>query len=338
MHDKSYRANRKKRIKAWIDRYNNMAVCDFCGKRDYKYELFTDEGTCTNCGICEYGNNSYGEEYVDNFRWMANIVLYNPRFYVKERINNWWGICPRIPNEYLHEIIKGCFASLSTENGASYHTKHFTRSLIYSVVNQLYGNKQSRSIEENKRCRRFLVFRERWIWIKQFIFTNFGSLLNIVGADEWLDRFYTYAPTRDLVFKLEKMIACLEKEFKTLLYAEKRNNNCLKRHNRPCRDVTILFLLYGIHPGLNALYGTDYWKPPITQKSKLENTQRFKILLKLAREQNPLNSWPSNETTLDEILAVDNVQMDFENMTDELYSVFPLFCNNIIRRKDCCLE
>lgn len=347
-HDREYRLARKARLEAWAALLNPMVSCPVCCAVDYADCLFTSGGTCTQCGIQPEG---FPMEYVDDRpgkssfiqpaqrysvldRLFSNVVVYDPVFYLKEGLNNWRCVCPIIPNEHLKLIIQEILHSIGSVRGFS--ARCLTRTVIYNAVNRLFGsspwkgNNHERSQHE-KSNRKFLVYRERWLYIKKWMCEQ--SVFAIVDADEWLARYKTTEPNIFLIEKLESMMKVIQRSFKEVLYADKRDG--LKRHNRPRRDVCILFLLYGLHPAFLAIYGTDFWKPPTTRKSRDDNTERFKVLLNVARRMDPLNYWPSSDLTLDDIEQTDNVSLCIDEQPIELAFLFPCQLEKeIISRKD----
>lgn len=152
------------------------------------------------------------------------------------------------------------------------------------------------------------------------------SIFEIVDAQEWLERYRVTEPNEWLIEKIESMMKVIHQAFK---------QHGTKDGNMPRRDVCVLYLLYGLHPGLVALYGTDFWKPPTTEKSRKANSDRFRRLLTMAQEMDPLNYWPSTELTLDEIEATDNVVIDFDTLPLEISFIFPCVLEkDIITREE----
>ena len=187
--------------------------------------------------------------------------------------------------------------------------------MIYEAVNKLYGAKKAGPedwefmiIALNQKNRKHLVYRERWHYIKYWLCEQQG--LCIVDGDEWKRRANNTWPRYELIELLERMIKVLEVDFLDLLYAPVKDPTTHKRHNRPCRDIVVLFLMHGIHPVLSVIYGTDFWKPPKTEKSRQDNVARFKILLAKAREKAPFFRWPSMDLTLNDILDTKEVYYD----------------------------
>lgn len=299
--------------------------------------LFTDNGTCRKCGLCV---PDYASDYADIVPFharMQSLVVYNPRFYFKERLNNWRGMCPDIPNDCLTEIVCGVLRGAAPDQGSlpsSVDAGRIRRTLIYSVVNRLWGL--------SPETRRRLVYRERWLWIKRWICFNANTFgVEIRHRLDWLVRFNYFLPNSDLIHKLECMVRVLEMPFRELLYSVKRT--ALRRHNRVCRDIIILFCLYKLHPGLAVIYGTDYWTPPITAKSRANNVERIRVLLRAARERRPDFQWPDDSVTLDQVLQADGVEVNMAQMDYETARLFPVAMHNlhttvILYRQQCRLE
>lgn len=335
-HDRAHRAARKNRLAAAAHNIISLSRCSYCNATGYNTVLFTPGGTCTACGTVD-------SEFVPlldtsiisyNHTMLADAVRYDPRFYIKERLNNWRGVCPATPNENMREIILGVIGEIGRPSGFS--ARSISRSLIYDVINKLYGSSALRTMDEWRGSRKCLVYRERWLSIKRWMCQN-HQVFQIHDAEEWLDRFDRYAPCDTLIDRLERMMRVLEQSFKELLYSERKDG--IKRHNRPRRDVSILFLLYGLHPALVAIYGTDYWKPPTTKKSRDENTLRFRVLLESARRRDPLNHWPSDTVTLETIMALESAEYISSECSDDIIELFPCEFEDrmVIHRKDCAL-
>lgn len=308
-----------------------MAECTNCGSFGFHEELFTYDGTCMQCGIVDDDNLilSARDTICYTQTMLVCAVRYDPRFYIKERLNNWRCICPVIPNEHFRTIIFEITREIGSLRG--FPARSISRSLIYHVINRLYGS--SRVDEQGNSLRSCLVYRERWLYIKRWMCLQ-HDVFEIPDADEWLLRYAMTEPTPALISKIEWMMQILEVSFKDILYAEKREG--IKRHNRPRRDVAILFLLFGLHPGLIAVYGTDYWKPPATKKSQDENTTRFKILLQSARERYPMCRWPKDDVTLDTIMSVRCVEYDPTRLPEDVVDLFPFGIKpGLIIRKNC---
>ena len=128
------------------------------------------------------------------------------------------------------------------------------------------------------------------------------------------------------------------KQLLSAVVYEKKKKDGLLRHNRPRRDVSILFLLYGLHPALSVIYGTDYWKPPATTDSQEENTQRFKILLSSARRREPMLRWPSDDLTLNDIRNTTVVKLGkIDDMPSQIEWLFPVTITDgmVFRREEC---
>ncbi len=347
-HDTAYRRARKYRLEMFRNHLEVLCICPYCDATGNRNDLFTHDGICTACGMvpesampvyCDatYTQSSFVTTCYPQFtlpdRVLANVVSYDPRFYIKERLNNWRCVCPIIPNEHFKLIIMEILHEIGYSRGFS--ARLITRTVIYNVINRLFGSSPWKSKARIKEDRRFLVYRERWMYIKRWMCES-TELFQITDAAEWTDRYYTYEPTDLLIQRLEQMLKVLEFSFRELLYAEKKDG--LKRHNRPRRDVAVLYLLYGLHPGLCVIYGTDYWKPPTTPKSQQENTQRFRILVESARERDPMNYWPDmNEVDLELITNLQEVDVDFDSLPMDVYNLFPchVFRNGLISRRDC---
>lgn len=335
-HDRTYRKLRKERIEAFaIAKFPTITTdcCGFVGQRD---DVFTDTGICMVCGCVsdDISDRIEKKQVIDRGSSMGKLVSYDPRFYVKERLGNWKCDCPAIPNEHFKKIITEIVFEIGRTSGFS--ARDISRTLIYNVVNRLFGNSPWRARGVAAQNRRYLVYRERWLSIKRWMCEQ--AIFSIPDAREWLDRYYRYEPNKALIDMLERMMRILESSFKRLLYSEKKDG--LMRHNRPRRDVAILFLLYGLHPALSVIYGTDYWKPPVTKKSKEENTQRFKILLANARQHERMLHWPSDDVTLDMIEATTSVTIHNVDMMDvEIDQLFNMELYNGIRfdREECML-
>ncbi len=297
---------------------------------DHESELFTSDNVCINCGIVQLkdyrsnGNLSHME------RLFTNLVIYDPVFYLKEGLNNWRCKCPLIPNEHFKLIIQEILHSI--EKPRNFSARDITRTVIYNAVNRLfgsapwYGDPKTRKENEQKN-RKHLVYRERWLFIKKWICEQ--SVFGIVDAHEWLERYRISEPNEFLIEKLEQMMKVIQHAFKC------HNQSSSTKQNRPRRDVCILFLLYGLHPGLSVIYGTDFWKPPATEKSRLSNTQRFKVLLEIAKQLDPLNYWPPSDISLSTIESLEEVNVSLDEMPLELSFIFPVVPENeIVRRQD----
>lgn len=307
--------------------------CNVIGRRD---DLFTFDGVCTQCGTVSDDNACRIDENELPHRPspVSRLVTYDPRFYVKERLCNWKCDCPVIPNEHFKAIIQEIVHEIGRVRG--FGAGAISRTLIYNVVNRLFGSSPLRSPNTTANNRRFLVYRERWLMIKKWMCEQ--SIFEIPDAQEWLKRYHAYEPTKELIFMIERLMKVLESSFKIALFSKKKEG--LLRPNRPRRDVAILFLLYGLHPALSVIYGTDYWKPPTTKKSRDENSQRFKILLAHARRQEPMLYWPADDVTLDHILTLNTVQIgNVDEIPAEIECLFPstLQSGMIFNRDDCCL-
>lgn len=341
-HDREYRLARKARLESWLALLNPIVTCPICYAVDYSDDLFTSQGTCTQCGIQPEG---FPMDYVDTRpgkstfvqpsqgsnsyrRYFRHVVIYDPVFYLKEGLNNWRCVCPIIPNEHLKLIIQEILHSINAVRGFS--ARMLTRTVIYNAVNRLFGSspwKVHNRQDHEKNNRRSLVYRERWLYIKKWMCEQ--SVFEIPDAQQWLERYHATEPNQFLIDKLESMMKIVQQAFKS------KGNTQMKRQNRPRRDICILFLLYGIHPGLIAIYGTDFWKPPTTEKSRKHNTNGFKSLLEIARQMDPLNYWPSSDLTLEQIEQTDNIAVSIDELPIEVAFLFPCQLNGeIISRKD----
>lgn len=308
-HDKEYRARRKERIRSMYDIIisSGRDACIECGST----EMAVDGTVCQSCGLV-----SDRQRIADNppiHSGLRSLVVYKPRFYIKERINNWRGICPHIQRQELCSIL----SELSKKQPR--HISDITRSVIYDAVNKLWGN----SPENRKK----LVNRERWVWIKKFIAER-PNIFGLEGSQEYLDRFNQTYPSEQLIFRLEKLISVLEEFFPDQLYSKKRNG--IKRHNRPSRDIVILYLLYGIHPALSTLYKIDYWQPLTTKKALEDNDKRVRILLENARNGYPRLKWPNEEITLEQILEFPPVTISMLDLDYDTFVCFPYYYQNCI--------
>lgn len=340
-HNREYRAMRKARLESWAQYLNPMVTCPNCGTMDYQDTLFTNEHTCTACGIQSEDTHIFVHYRKDHNstsfvapqpifssvdRVLTNIVSYDPVFYLKEGLNNWRCICPNIPNEHFKLIIQEILHSVGRTRGFS--AECLTRTLIYNAVNRLFGaapwKPEKERIRYEQENRKFLVYRERWLYIKKWMCEQ--SVFDIPDAGEWLERYRGSEPNEFLIERIESMMKVIHKAFKSL---------GPKKGNMPRRDVCILFLLYGLHPGFIALYGTDFWKPPTTEKSRRSNSQRFKRLLSIAKEMDPLNYWPDDSITLDEIEAIQEVQIEFDTLPLEISFMLPcVFEKDLITREE----
>jgi len=305
--------------------------CNTIGQRD---DLYTRDGTCLICGCVSMDVTDRIEErqVISHTRSITRIESYDPRYYVKERLGNWKCDCPAIPNEHFKLIIREIVSEIG--RGRGFNARDLSRTLIYNVVNRLFGSSPWRTAQQTAQNRRFLVYRERWLTIKRWMCEQ--QIFDIEDGDEWLNRYYRYEPNNELIQMLERMMQILELSFKQLLYAEKKDG--LLRHNRPRRDVSILFLLYGLHPALSVIYGTDYWKPPATTDSQEENTQRFKILLSSARRREPMLRWPSDDLTLNDIRNTTVVKLGkIDDIPSQIEWLFPVTITDgmVFRREEC---
>lgn len=327
-HTKEYRRLRRERHDRYIENLYRVVACGECGAIDRPLALFNEFGTCIRCGYTPAGDCRPIGDYIDFDIRERCRVYYNPRFYIKERINNWRCICPEIPSERLFEIILEIGHELGYQEGG--RVSRITREIVYRVVNRLYGTHHypeivdpalRRAEEEKQRGKRkYLVFRERWLWIKRWLCAN-NEFFHFEGAEEWITRFDQNKPNAELIYMLEKMAQVLEKCFSELLYSPNRRG--VRRHNRVCRDIIILSFLHAIHPGLFVIYGTDYWKPPITKKSLNENVERLRILLREVREHHPTMKWPKIDFDMETILNTDAVVFDPEEIPDDVIILFP---------------
>lgn len=303
-------------------------MCSWCQTRDYYDELFLADGTCRECGTVNDGGFNPGNDYVTRLdRYMAH-TKYNAIFYCKERLNNFAFKCPPIKPKHLYRITSTIITLTSAP--LAFNVRELTRSLIYSAVNKLYGAKKPGPddweflvIATNQKNRKHLVYRERWHYIKYWMCEQPG--LCIVDGDKWYQRANLTLPRTELIEHLERMIKVLEVDFLDLLYAPIKDPSTHRRHNRPCRDIVVLFLMHGIHPVLTVIYGTNFWKPPKTEKSRQENVARFRILLAKAREKAPYFRWPSMELTLDEILNTTEAYYDASLFKQGEEEVMPRF-------------
>lgn len=326
-HDKAYRERLRAGRRELCNHFLHPdRVCSYCGEVDHYDELFTDDGTCRACGTVNDIGFLTGSDYVSRFhRYMAHSG-YNAIFYCKERLNNFAFKCPAIKPKHLFAISVAIVERTSGPIG--FNVRELTRSLIYAAVNHLYGAKKpgpgddERGVQFiNRRNRKHLVYRERWHFIKRWMCAQPG--LCIEDGDKWMWRAEKTLPRRELIDLLERMIKVLEIDFLDILYAIQREPNTHRRHNRPCRDIVVLFLMHGIHPVLTVLYGTDFWKPPKTEKSKRDNVARFKILLARARERAPYFRWPSMDLELEDILSTRSAEYDPSEFKEGEESVMP---------------
>lgn len=347
-HDKAYREKRKLEIMA---KRANLVYTVACINPNCTNGYIDASGTtCLTCGwINDTPNLSDG---VNAGYYHVPEVVYNSGFYFMERANCWRGKSPRIPPESLREILTAIHHHHECQR-IHWSVMTITRELIYEVVNKLYGQKKIYSslaeaqaevvvdideddsneldkltklnnniLELNKLNRKKLVYRERWIAIKYIMCcAENRHIFSVAYSQLFIRRFEQSYPTDELINLLNLMIRILDRPFKDVLYASKRDG--LKRHNRPSRDLVVIFLLYGIHPALYVIYGTDYWNPPITRKSLLDNQNRLKLLLQQARESHSLLPWPDESTSIYSILALNEYVVNMDELTQEIRLCFP---------------
>jgi len=350
-HDKAYREQRRIRLIKLINSRCDIALCPNPACTDPCIDQ--RKSVCISCGHCT--NESFIADAVTPDCYFTPIVVYNSNFYFKERINNWRKLSPVIPMVELEQIYT-CIKSKHDRAGVQWSVKTISRNLIYEVVNDLYGHKslpwkntendeqreENKLVEiSNKSNRRKLVYRERWIWIKYFMCEKQNKdMFRVLFGHLFVTRFDRNYPTDELIALLEIMIQILDKPFKDTLFSSKRLG--LRRHNRPSRDVVIIYLLYGIHPALTVIYGTDYWQPPKTTKSLYDNETRFKLLLEQVKEGNPQLPWPPVDINISTILSLTELTFNFDSVPNEIKNCFPYYYHQLkgdklLRRIDCVL-
>ena len=289
-HFKSDREAKKRRLDDSLRVLEYNPQCRYCGA----IGAFR-EATCTRCGHIDDSIEDNNPTYLA-LHDLGRVVIYNPRFYFKERLNNWVCICPKIPFDHLSDIFEVVFKRL----GRSFSINCITRELIYSIINELYGRGS-----EGHLTRRYLVYRERWLYIKREIallsIDRDYDIFRIPDAGHFLVNLETYRPTFALLDRLEHYFVCL-----LPLLKEARRNG--KRRNRPSIDVIILFLLYGFHPSLVVFYGwwasanetniCRYWRLPKSQHSLDKNEERVQAIFKEAKERFPFYLWPTTTTKI----------------------------------------
>lgn len=304
----------------------NHPPCVKCGNES-RFTL--DDDTCMSCGHCSRDPAIAG---VPGFFDLLRIDgIYNPIFYFMERVGNWTAKCPPIPAEEFQLILR----KLCKQIGDFKYFSHraITRELIYAVVNKLYGRR--------KEDRKKLVFRERWVAIKLWMCQQ--EFFQIPDAAVFLQRFRTFRPSQRCLETLRQMLIHLEKRF----VAQKRKTReppsdvdpepkgkkkpkSEHRHNRICRDIAVLMLLAGIYPPLVVIFGTDYWRPPRTTKSRKENEQRFHELLAIASAEHPNLPWPPLSLSLSTVLSWDRAEIRLDKTTLLQFDCLPLTLQSAI--------
>lgn len=340
-HDRQYRTNRKTVLENRIADINPLVSCDNCMAIDRADVLFTHLGTCRVCGLesqesiwlaapapkdCKIMLD-YDVGLSSNHRALVTLNVYNPGFYLKEGLNNWRCICPIIPNEHFKIIITEILNSIGKYK--KFDIAEISRTVVYNAVSRVFGASPWTTIDRHgkeKKNRRFLVYHERWLFIKKW-FCEQSSYFEIENSQEWLRRYHLTEPNEFLIEKLEYMMKIIHQSYVDLKLKGKQN--------RPRRDVCILFLLHGIHPALTVFYGTDFWKPPTTMQSRLKNEFLFKTLLVRAKEIDPSCPWPSDSLSIDEIENFTETIIDFNEITLELSFILPFLPDDPhINRKD----
>lgn len=286
-HDKKYREERLRRI-----RENPSFViskCSKCGATD----CLLDDSTCTECGFVD-GNGSWIQpEYDFHTYALSSANVYIPRFYTRERYNNFSMVCPDIDGDILQDILLMVWYRITGGRRRPIHSSEITRDTIYKSINQLYSKTQKRNLN----------LRERWLYIKNLMVANF-DVFNIEDGRKWNCWFYSIKPTKDLIDRLVLQSSCLE-----YYYDEARPSG---KKNRPNRDVIAIYLMYGYHPVLVIMYGW-YWNIPATYNNHNPKYQRLNEIFTRAAVENVFMKWPSTPLpTIGELLSLDECVLEDE--------------------------
>lgn len=291
-HDKYYRQKRKEIISR--EASHQATPCHGCGYTD----CFLDDGTCTNCGLCS-DQLQFGDAIDFRSAGMATCSVYSPCSYSREKFNNFRCNGPEIQRENIIDITLSVWSALYEEGG--FNSNKITRKVIYKSINNLYKNEKKN-----------LVLRERWLYIKLFMCSNFDIFLikDKTGFNNW---YYKFRPTEYLVNRLVLQISMLEKYFDARPYGIK---------NRPSRDVLAIYLLEAYHPVLLILYGW-YWKIPNTYKNK-NNYNLLNDIFKKAKKEFAFCKWPSIPLkTIDQLQSINESILDsYDTETADLFPSF----------------
>lgn len=263
-HDKKYREERRKRMEeecSYIRR-----ECSKCDGID----CFLDNGTCTNCGYVD-GNGSYIQmEFDIHTARLHTRNVYIPKFYTREKYNNFRMVCPNIDSDILQDILFEIWNSTTGGRRRKIHSTEITRDVIYKSINRLYAGCE----------KRYLNLRERWLTIKSIMISNF-DVFWIEDTTRFNCWYYSIRPTEELINRLVQQSDLIDMT----------DDDESDGRNRPNRDVIAIYLLLGFHPVLCLMY-LWYWNIPRTYRYRKNNFLRLERLFKISSKRHKFMKWP----------------------------------------------